>query len=148
MPAMDAAPAIDHHLRAIGADHANHVFEREAVPDFHGLLGRLDVAGIGSSREKLTHAVMFSRREQLFGADYAERAALFGADGVLPALAAGDGEERDIGIKAAREVSEQARPFVIGMRGDEEDTRGDARFVDGFDGVCEGLRASDVSARR
>ena len=65
--------------------------------------------------------------------------ALFGADGVLSALAAGDGEEGDVGVEPAREIGEQAGPFVVGVRGDEKDARGDAGFVDGFDGFREGL---------
>ena len=82
---------------------------------------------------------MFVGGEEFFGADDAEFGALFGADGVLSALAAGDGEEGDVGIEAAREVGEEAGPFVIRVRGDEKDTGGDAGFVDGFDGFGEGL---------
>src|SRR4029077_16947425 len=83
-----------------------------------------------------------------FGADDAERAALFRADGVLSALAAGDGEESDVGIQAVRKIGEQTRPFIVGMSGDEEDARGDAGLVDGFDGFGERLSRGARKAGR
>ena len=104
--AVNAGPAIDDDLRAEGANHADHVFERDATPDFLGLLGRLYVASVHSAREKLADAVVLVGGEEFFGADDAEFGALFGADGVLSALAAGDGEKGDIGIESAREVGE------------------------------------------
>ncbi len=66
---------------------------------------------------------------------------MLGTDGVLAALAAGDGEKADVGVEAVRKIAEQAGCFVVGMRGDEEDARGDAGFIDGFDGFGEGLGA-------
>ena len=87
------------------------------------------------------YAVIFSGGKKFFGADYAECAVLFGADGVLAALSAGDGEERDVGIESVGEIGEKAGPFVIGMRGDEKDAGSDARFIDGFDGFLERLGA-------
>ena len=91
---------------------------------------------------------MLAGGEQLFGADHAEFAALLGADCILSALAAGDGEETDVGVEPAREIGEQAGPFVVGMSGDKEDARGDARFVDCNDGVRERLRSEEGGARR
>ena len=84
-------------------------------------------------------AVEVAGGEEFFGADDAEFGALFRADGVLSALAAGDGEEGDIGVETAREISEEAGPFVVGVRGDEEDAGGDSGTVDSFDGFWEGL---------
>ncbi len=95
---MNAAPAVDDDVRAIRTDHTDHIFERESVPDFQGLLGSLDVAGIESAREILMHAVIFSRGEKFFGADDAEFAVLFRADGILAALSARDREQRDVGV--------------------------------------------------
>ena len=77
--------------------------------------------------------------EEFFGADDAEFSALFGADGVLSALAAGDGEEGYVGIEPPREVSEEAGPFVVRVRSNEKDAGGDAGFVNRFDGFGEGL---------
>jgi len=136
---VDAGPSVDDDLRAEGADHADHVFERDAAPDFLGLLGRFYVAGVHGACEKLAHAVVLVGGEEFFGADDAEFGALLGADGVLSALAAGDGEKRDVGIEPAGEVGEQAGPFVVGVRGDEKDAGGDSRPVDSFDGFGEGL---------
>ena len=137
--AVNASPAIDDDLRAERANHADHVFERDAAPDFSRLLGSLHVARVHGAGEKLADAVMFVGGEEFFGADDAEFGALFGADGVLSALAAGDGEEGDVGIEPAGEVGEQAGPFVVRVRGDEKDAGGDSGFVDGFDGFGEGL---------
>jgi hypothetical protein len=86
--------------------------------------------------------VMRIGREQLGGAHDAERAILFGTDGVLPALAAGDGEERHVRIQAARKIGEQAGGFIVRVGGDVQNSRSDARFVDGLDGFLHGLRAS------
>ena len=47
--------------------------------------------------------------------------------------------EGDVGVEPAGEVGEQAGPFVVRVRGDEKDARGDAGFVDGFDCFGEGL---------
>ena len=137
----DAAPAVDDHVRAIRANHADHIFEREAVPDFQGLLGSFDVAGIERAGEILVHAVILSGGEEFFGADHAELAVLFRADGILAALPARDGEERDVGIESVGQIREKAGPFVIGMRGDEKNAGIDARFINGLDGFLEGLRA-------
>src|SRR6266404_5346344 len=64
------------------------------------------------------------------------------SSGVLAAFAAGDGEQRDVGVEAAGEISEDSAAFVIGMRGDVEDARGDASGVDSFDGFGKaGARA-------
>ena len=117
------------------------IFEREAVPNFQGLLGSLDVAGIERAGEILMYTVIFSGGEKFFGADDAQFSILFGADGVLAALSAGDGEERDVGVEAMGEIGEEAGPFVIGVRGDEKDAGIDTRFIDGFDSFLERLGA-------
>ena len=137
--AVNAGPAVDDDLRAERANHADHVLERDAAPDFSRLLGRLYVTGVHGAREKLADAVVLVGGEEFFGADDAEFGALFRADGILSALAAGDGEKRDVGIEPPREVGEQAGPFVVGMRSDEKDARGDSGLIDSFDGFWEGL---------
>ena len=137
--AVNAAPSVDDDLRAECANHAHHVFERNAAPDFSGLLGGFHVSRIHGTGEELAHAVMFVGGEKFFGANNAQLGSLFGADGVLSALAAGDGQKRDVGIEAARKIREQAGPFVVGVSGDEKDARRDAGFVYGFDGFGEGL---------
>ena len=55
----------------------------------------------------------------------------------MAAFAASESEQRDVGVETAREIGEQSGGFVVGMRGDIEDARGDACAVDGFDGFRE-----------
>src|SRR4029077_4691276 len=84
---VNAGPAIDDNLRAEGANHAAHVLERDPAPDFSRLLGRLHVTRVHGAGEKLAHAVVLVGSEKLFGANHAEFSSLFGANGVLSALA-------------------------------------------------------------
>src|SRR6267378_1732781 len=100
-----AAPAVDHDVGAEFADHADYVFEDGVAPDFFGFFGSFGEAEIPGAGE-----IEFD------------------------AVAASGGEQRDVGVEAAGEVGEDGAAFVIGMRGDVEDARGDAGGVDGFDG--------------
>ena len=137
---MNPSPTVDHDLRTKRANHADDVFERNVAPDSHRVFGAFREAEINRAREKMVHAVAVARREQFLGANDSELAALLRPDRVLAALAARDREVRDIGVESARKIGQQAGPFIVGMSGDEEDSRGDARFVDRFDSVRQRLR--------
>src|SRR5208337_205626 len=134
---VDAAPVVDDDVGAEGADDADHVFEDLVAPDSFGLFGSFGVAEIACAREIELHAIAASGGEQFLRADKAELRSLFGAESVLAAFAAGNGEQGYIGMEPAGEIGEDGGAFIVGMRGDVEDARGDAGAVDGFDGFGE-----------
>src|SRR5258708_740248 len=133
-----AAAAVDHDVGAEFGDDADHVFEDGVPPDFFGFFGSFGEAEIPGAGEIEFDAVAAGGGEKFLSADEAELRGLFGAERVLAAFAAGDGEQRDVGVEAAGEISEDGAAFVIGMRGDVEDARGGAGGVGGFRGFGEG----------
>src|SRR5258708_35944240 len=154
---VDAAPAVDDDVGTKFADDADHVFEDGVAPDLFGFFGSFGEGKIPGAGEIEFDAVAASGGEKFLSADEAELRGLFGAERVLAAFAAGDGEERDVGVEAAGEVGEDGAAFVIGMRCDVENARGDAGGVDGFDGFGQagagtgsgrGLRARGYRKKR
>src|SRR5258708_7368832 len=97
---VDAAPAVDHDVGTEFADDADHVFEDGVAPDFFGFFGSFGEAEIPGAGEIEFDAVAASGGEKFPSADEAELGGLFGAEGVLAAFAAGDGEQRDVGAGA------------------------------------------------
>src|SRR5258707_5233922 len=141
-----AAPAVDDNVRAKFAYDVDHVFENGVAPDFFGFFGSFGEAEIPGAGEIEFDAVAASGGEKFLGADEAELRSLFRAEGVLATFAAGDGEQRDVGVETAGKISEDGAAFVVGMRGDVEDARGDAGGVDGFDGL--GQAVAGAGSRR
>src|SRR5579859_1672088 len=134
---VDAAPAVDDDVGAEFADDADHVFHDGVAPDFFGFFGSFGEAEILGAGEIEFDAVAAGGGEKFLGADEAELRGLFGAERVLPSFAAGDREKGDVGVEPTGKIGEDGPAFVIGMRGDVEDARGDTGGVDGFDGFGE-----------
>ncbi len=133
MSRVDAAPVVDDDVGAEGADDADHVFEDLVAPDFFGFGGSFGVAKIFCAREVKFDAIAARGGQQFLCADEAELRGLLGAEGVLSAFAAREGEKGDVGVESAGEIGEDGGGFIVGMRGDIEDAGGDASRVDGFD---------------
>jgi len=77
-------------------------------------------AEVVCAREVLLRAVDAPRREQLFRADHAECFAQLIADEILPAIAAREGEIRDIRVAPLPEPGDEPRVLVVGMRGNDQ----------------------------
>ena len=102
-----AASAVGRHrdddVRAHHADEAHDVGEDLVLaPLRERLLDAERVAEVDRAREELLGAVDAVRREQLLGAQDREREALLGAEVVLPALAARQGQLDDARAEAVR----------------------------------------------
>ena len=92
-----------------------------SVPDPEGFAVVLGVPEIDRAGEELPAAIDAAGGEQLLGADDPQLFAEFGAEHVLSAVAA---RQRQIGgavVAAAREVGDQLRVLIVGMRRDVED---------------------------
>src|SRR6185437_5211861 len=129
VPAVHPAPAVDHHLRPKRPYHAHHILERHVAPDLHRLLGALRKSGVHRAREKLPHAVVFPRLQQLFCADHPQLAILLRPDRVLPALPARHGQQRHVRVQSVREVRKQPRRLIVRVRRDEQNPRCHARLL-------------------
>src|SRR5215831_20934286 len=135
--AVHATPAVDDDVRAEFSHHADHILHYRVAPDSFRFLGSFRKAEILGAGEIEFHAVAARGGKKFLRADEAELRSLFGAERVLAALTAGDGEKRDIGVQSAGQISENRSGFVVRMRGDIEDARGDARGVNGLDGFSK-----------
>src|SRR5207244_4357485 len=96
-------PVIDYDVRAKCADHAYHIFERRVAPDLQGSFRSLRVAEVGRASEVEPDAIGPRGGKQLFGAQDAELRALLGAECILAAFAASDGEQRHVRMQAPRD---------------------------------------------
>src|SRR5579885_3647128 len=134
---VNAAPIVNDNVGAKLADDANHIFHHWLAPDFFRFLGCLRKTKVLGSREIEFHAVAARGLEEFLRANQAELRSLFRAESVLAPFAARDGEQRDIRVQAPRKIGECGGAFVIGVRGDIQDARGDASRIDGLDGVGE-----------
>ena len=134
---VNAAPIVDDNVGAEVPNDTDHVFDDLIAPDFFGFFGGFGKAEVTSACEEEPHAITACGSEQFLGADEAELRSLFGAECVLAAFAAGEGEKSDVGVEATSEISEDGGGFVVGMRGDVENACGDAGAVDGFNGFGE-----------
>src|SRR5258708_37802514 len=108
-----AAPAVDDDVGAEFADDAAAIFEDGVAPDFFGFFGSFGEAEIPGAGEIEFDAVAASGVEKCLGADEAELRSLFRAEGVLAAFAAGDREQRDVGVETAGKISEDGAAFVV-----------------------------------
>src|SRR5262249_23076442 len=105
MPETDSAPTIDHDIRAVHAQDANHILQWNLItPDSHGSLRALGEPGVHGAGKELMDSVVAAGSEQLGGAHNAERPILFGADGVLSPLAARDRQKGNVRMQTMREV--------------------------------------------
>src|SRR5439155_169945 len=92
-----------------------------AGPEAERLSGGLGEAEVVRARKKLMRTVQLARGEELLGADHAQLGAELGADEVLAALAAAQGEIGGLGAEALGEIGEELSVFVIGVGADDED---------------------------
>ncbi len=134
---VNAAPAVDDDVGAEFADDTDHILEDLIAPDLFGFFGSFGIAKIAGAREVELHAIAARGGQQFLCANEAELRGLFGAESVLAAFAASQGEQGHIGVEAASEIGEDGSAFIVGMRGDVEDARGDAGAVNGLDGFRE-----------
>src|SRR5260370_18916057 len=140
-----ATPAVNHKVRTKFADHTDHIVEDLVAPDPLRLLRRLRIAKILAWRKVQPHAVAACCRQQFLRVDQTKLGGLFGAKIVLPALAASEREQCNVGVEASCEVGEDGARFVVGMRRDVKDARGNPsafyrlnRFRQA--GTCSGRR--------
>ena len=109
MAIVRAAPAVDHYLRTIRANHAHHILHRELIaPYFHRPLRAFRKTRVHGAREKLLHSVMASSGEEFRGADYTQGTVLLGADCILAALSARNRKKTDFRTEAVGKIGEQA----------------------------------------
>src|SRR5260370_8578344 len=129
-----AAPAVDHNVRAKSADHEDHVLEDLVAPDPFRFLRRLRIAKIFGSRKVQPHAVAPCCRQQFLRPEQSQLRRLFGAKIVLPALAARQGEQRDIRMQPAGKIGQHRSAFIVRMSRHVEDARGNPSALDRLDG--------------
>jgi len=114
----------DHHVRAEGAHHANHVTENTILgPVLVRLVCILAEAEVEGAREVLRATVHPTRREQLLRANRPQRLAEFVADEILATVTAREREIRRFHVTPARQPRDNGRVFVVGVRGHREHTR-------------------------
>ena len=146
--------ARDDRVRPELADDAHNIRQHLLpVPDSQRLAVILGITEIHRAAEKLPAAVEPAGGEQLLSAGHAQFIAELGAEHVLAAVAA---REREIGravIPSARQIGDQQRVFVVGMRRDVEHTAhflkavkllqngGGRRRLVGFTCRCAGRQA-------
>src|SRR5712692_2277442 len=131
--AVNTAPVVDDDVRAKGANDADHVLQDLVAPDFFRFLWRLGKTKIWGAGEEKLHTVAASGGEKLLCADDAQLRSLLRTESVLAAFATCKGEQGDVGMETAGEVSKHVAGFIVGMRGDVEDASRNARAVDGLD---------------
>src|SRR5260221_13503813 len=111
-----AAPAVDDNVRAKFAYDVDHVFENGVAPDFFGFFGSFGEAEIPGAGEIEFDAVAASGGEKFLGADEGEVRSLFRGEGVLAGFAAGDKEQRDVGVEGTGGVNEPGGGFLLRVR--------------------------------
>src|SRR5437870_7307468 len=97
-----AAPTINHHVRAKSPDYPDHILEDLIAPDLFRFLRCFRISKILGAREIEFHAVASRRRQQFLRADQSQLRSLFGAQIVLAALAACEGEQSNLRVQSAR----------------------------------------------
>ncbi|OPZ81421.1 MAG: hypothetical protein BWY77_00651 [bacterium ADurb.Bin431] len=114
------------------------------APDLQAFIAGFGVAKVDGAGEKLLRSVDAPRRQQFLGADDPHQLALFTAEQVLAAVAAGEGEIGGVGQTLSGQVSQQSGVFVVGMGADVENTAedvetGQGQLHLGAVGLTEGL---------
>src|SRR5580698_4313009 len=127
--AMHATPAVDDDVGTIGADDAHHFSENCIAPDFFRFLGRFRESKIWRTSKKEFYAVASRGGEQFLRADQSQLRRLLRSEIVLSAFTASESEQRDVGVESAGEIGEQGGGFIVRMRSDIENARGDACAV-------------------
>jgi hypothetical protein len=103
-------------------DDGHHVRQqRIARPETECLVGRLGVPEIVGAGEELACAVELAGGEEFLATDDAQLHAELGADQVLAALAAVQGEIGRLDAISPRQQGEQLVVLVVGVRADHED---------------------------
>src|SRR5229473_8095124 len=128
-----AAPAVNHKVRPKSADHMDHVLEDLVAPDPFRFFRRLRIAKIFGSRKVEPHAVAPRCRQQFLRPDQSQLRRLFGAEVVLSALTAREGEQRDIRMKSACEISKHRSALIVRMSRYVEDSRSNPSVLNGLD---------------
>jgi hypothetical protein len=117
----------DHDVGAEGPQDAHDVLEgRVVAPAVDVLLDAEGVAEVGIEAEVLLRAVVAVDRGQLLAPQDGERLEELGTEGVLPSVAAGQGEERGAHAQAAGQPHQHPVVLVVGVGGDVQHARRDA----------------------
>ncbi len=96
-----------------------------AAPFFDGFLRGFGEAEVDGAGEELFCAVDAARGEEFLGANDAHRVALFRADKILSAFAAGNGKIAGADFPAAGEPGEESGVLIVGVGGDQQRAAGD-----------------------
>src|SRR5260370_1184741 len=99
------------------------------TPLFKRFLGRFAEPEIDRPREKLLGAVDSPGRQKFLSANHSQRVALFRANQILPALAAGEREIARPHLAATREIGQNRCVFIVRMGGDHQDTAGNVQTI-------------------
>ena len=108
---------IDDDERTQAANDANHIAENLfLIPFLQRLLRRAGEAEVKGAREILLGAIEFARRQQFFGPQNSEPVPQLRPNAVLSTLATIERQIGDARALPAREISEQFRALVVGVR--------------------------------
>src|SRR4051812_38218018 len=114
----------DHHVGTEGANDTHDVAEHfRLVPDAKGLEVVFRESKVQRAREELTTTVNATGGEQFLRAGDAELVTELGAEEVLTAVAASDGEICGAHVATAREIGDELRVLVVRMRADVQHGR-------------------------
>src|SRR5580704_6320249 len=108
MPAMDAAPAVDHDVGPIRANHTDHFAENRVAPNLFRFLGRFRKAKVRRASKEKFYAVAARGREKFLSTDQTELRRLLRPQIILPAFAARERQQSNICMEAAGQISEQS----------------------------------------
>ncbi len=122
----------DDHVGPEFSDHPDDVRQDFFLPpELECFLGGLGIAEIDGPREILFGPVDPAGRQELLGPDDPDLGALFRADQVLAALAAGEGQVGRPELSALREIGQDGRVLIVRMGGHVEDAAKDVELVKG-----------------
>ncbi len=109
------------HVRAERSYHGDDIAQNRVVrPVLKALFRALGESEVVGASEILVRAIESPRREQLLGADDAERLSEIVADEILAAVAARQREIRHVGVFTLREPGDEPRVLVVRVRSDHE----------------------------
>ena len=110
------------HVGPQGADQAHQVVQdRVAPPLVERLFAAERVAEVDGAGEELLGPVQAVRGQRFFGPQHGQGVEQLGADLVLPAFAAGGGDEGGAHPLAVAQQRQQPVDLVVGMRGDRRE---------------------------
>src|SRR4030081_3151745 len=108
----------------------DHVLEHLVAPDPLRFFRRLRIAKIFGARKVEPHTIAPRCRQQFLRPDQSQLRRLFGAEVVLPALTAREGEQRYIRMKSASEISKHRSALIVWVSRHVQDPRGNSSALD------------------